>query len=51
MNSKQIEKWSPWVLLVAVLVLWQGICSIFNVSEFIFQIGRASCRERVCMLV
>ena len=36
MNSKQIEKWSPWVLLVAVLLIWQGICTVFNVSEFIF---------------
>jgi NitT/TauT family transport system permease protein len=35
-NKKQIERWSPWLLLVAVLVLWQVICSGFGVSEFIF---------------
>lgn len=36
MNSKQIERWSPWVLLVSVVVLWQVLCSVLNVSEFIF---------------
>ena len=35
-NNKQIERWSPWLLLVAVIVLWQIICSGFGVSEFIF---------------
>ncbi|WP_219209933.1 ABC transporter permease [Variovorax boronicumulans] len=35
-NSKQIERWSPWILLVAVLVLWQIVCSGFEVSDFIF---------------
>ncbi len=35
-NKKQIERWSPWLLLVAVIVLWQIICSGFGVSEFIF---------------
>ena len=36
MNKKQVEMWSPWLLLVAVLVLWQIICAGFEVSEFIF---------------
>lgn len=35
-NSRQIERWSPWLLLVAVLLLWQIICSAFEVSDFIF---------------
>ncbi|WP_295988690.1 ABC transporter permease [uncultured Variovorax sp.] len=35
-NSKQIERWSPWLLLVAVILLWQVICSAFEVSDFIF---------------
>jgi NitT/TauT family transport system permease protein len=35
-RSKRLESWSPWILLVATLVLWQAICSGFNVSEFIF---------------
>jgi NitT/TauT family transport system permease protein len=36
MNSKQLQTWSPWILLVAIVLLWQGACSVFDVSEFIF---------------
>jgi len=36
LTQKQFERWAPWVLLVAVLALWQLICTAFNVSEFIF---------------
>ncbi|MEX8493309.1 ABC transporter permease [Sphaerotilus sp.] len=36
MNVKTMERWSPWILLVVVLVLWQVVCSAFSVSEFIF---------------
>jgi NitT/TauT family transport system permease protein len=36
MKQKQLESWAPWALLVAVLALWQILCSAFNVSEFIF---------------
>ena len=36
MTSRNFETWSPWLLLVAVIVLWQAICSAFSVSEFIF---------------
>ena len=35
-NARQIERWSPWLLLVAVLVLWQIVCSGLGISEFIF---------------
>ena len=34
--NKTLERWSPLLLLVATLALWQGICSGFSVSEFIF---------------
>jgi len=36
MNSKQLQTWSPWILLVACIALWQIICAAFEVSEFIF---------------
>ena len=36
MNSKQLQTWSPWLLLAALVLLWQVVCSVFNVSEFIF---------------
>jgi NitT/TauT family transport system permease protein len=35
-RSKRIEHWSPWILLVAVIALWQAVCSLFNVSDFVF---------------
>jgi len=36
MNNKQLQTWSPWILLVAIVLLWQGACTAFEVSEFIF---------------
>ncbi len=35
-NQKQLQRWAPWALLTATLLLWQAVCSLFNVSEFIF---------------
>ncbi len=36
MSKKQIETWAPWVLLVVFILLWQTLCTVFNVSEFVF---------------
>ncbi len=36
MKAKNIERWSPWLLLLLVIVLWQTLTSAFQVSEFIF---------------
>ena len=36
MNKKQVERWSPFLLLIAIVVIWEVICSGFGVSEFIF---------------
>ena len=36
MNQQQVERWAPWLLLAAVIVLWQIVCSAFEISEFIF---------------
>jgi len=36
MTRKQREQWAPWVLLVAVIVLWELICRGFDISDFIF---------------
>lgn len=36
MTNKMIERWSPWILLFCIIVLWQVICSAAEVSEFIF---------------
>ncbi|MCT9809884.1 ABC transporter permease [Acidovorax sp. Be4] len=34
--SPRVERWSPWLLMLAIVILWQVICSGFQVSEFIF---------------
>ncbi|SNT22053.1 NitT/TauT family transport system permease protein [Noviherbaspirillum humi] len=36
MKSKTLKRVAPWALLVLILFLWQVICSVFSVSEFIF---------------
>ena len=35
-DNKQIERWSPWILLLAVVLLWQVLCAALDVSPFIF---------------
>lgn len=36
MSPKQMERFSPWVLLAAVLIVWEVLCAALGVSEFIF---------------
>ena len=31
-----VDRHAPWLLLALIVVLWQAICSLFAVSEFIF---------------
>ena len=36
MKPKALERWSPLILLAAVLLLWQLIVVAFSIPEFIF---------------
>lgn len=36
MNDSTAQKFAPLILLVAIVAIWQAICSGLNVSEFIF---------------
>ena len=36
MKTKHMERWSPLLLLLAIVVIWEVITSGFGVSEFIF---------------
>jgi len=36
MNKKQLERWSPLILLVAIVLIWEAITRGFGISEFIF---------------
>jgi NitT/TauT family transport system permease protein len=33
--TKSFERWSPFVLLAIVLLLWQGVVMVFGIAEFI----------------
>ena len=36
MSSKQIERWSPFILLALMVALWEAVCVVFSIPEFIF---------------
>lgn len=36
MTSKKIERWSPLILLALLLAIWQAVCMLFSIPEFIF---------------
>src|SRR5262245_29861359 len=33
---RKLEAWSPWIVLVAALLLWELLCRGLKVSEFVF---------------
>ena len=35
-QRRKLEAWAPWIVTVLVLVVWQAVCTIFKVSDFIF---------------
>ena len=35
-QRRKLEAWAPWIVTVLVLVVWQAVCTIFRVSDFIF---------------
>jgi NitT/TauT family transport system permease protein len=35
-ERKRLEKAMPWLFAAGILLVWQGVCSLFNVSDFIF---------------
>jgi NitT/TauT family transport system permease protein len=36
MTSKALERWSPLLLLVLILALWQAVVWLFKVPDYIF---------------
>ena len=36
MSRKQIERWAPVVLGLVLLVLWQAVCWLFRIDDYIF---------------
>lgn len=35
-KKRNLETWAPWLLLAAIIIVWQAIVSGFDVSDFIF---------------
>ena len=35
-RQRRLEAWAPWLVLAALLILWELICRVFHVSDFIF---------------
>jgi NitT/TauT family transport system permease protein len=35
-TSRSLEKWSPWIVLAAIVLAWEAVCRGFGVSDFIF---------------
>ncbi|XVJ70013.1 MAG: ABC transporter permease [Rhizobacter sp.] len=36
MNNKTLHRWAPWITLSVALLLWQLVCSVFDVADYIF---------------
>lgn len=35
-RNRRLERWAPWLLAVLIVIVWQAVCSVFAISEFIF---------------
>jgi len=35
-RNRRLEQWAPWVLAAAIVVLCQVVCTVFDISDFIF---------------
>jgi NitT/TauT family transport system permease protein len=35
-SRRSLEKWSPWIVLAAIVLAWEAVCRGFGVSDFIF---------------
>jgi NitT/TauT family transport system permease protein len=35
-RERRLEAWAPWIVSAGILVVWQIVCQVFEVSEFIF---------------
>jgi NitT/TauT family transport system permease protein len=36
LDRSGLERWSPWIVLAAIILIWEVICRAFQVSDFIF---------------
>ncbi len=36
MNNKTLQRWAPFVTAIAMLLIWQAVCALFSIADFIF---------------
>ncbi len=36
MRSRQFERWAPWLVVIAVLILWQVVVQAFAIPQYLF---------------
>ena len=36
MNQRTLERWAPVFTAAALLILWQLVCTVFKIADFIF---------------
>ncbi|MGH8670295.1 MAG: ABC transporter permease [Burkholderiales bacterium] len=36
LRRRTLEKWSPWIVLTVIIIVWELVCRGFQVSDFIF---------------
>ena len=45
MKRRELERWAPFIALAVILLLWQAVCTLFAIPDYIFpspwQIGEA----------
>ena len=52
--NRTLHRFAPLLLLIATVLLWQAVCSLFGVSEFIFpspaRVAEQAWEHRVAIL-
>ena len=36
MKRRELERWAPFIALAAILLLWQAVCTLFAIPDYIF---------------
>ena len=36
MKQRTVERWAPVVTAIAALLLWQAVCSLFDIADYLF---------------
>ena len=52
MNRKTLHRWAPFIAAALILLLWQAVCALFAIPDFIFPspwtIAQATAASIIC---